>query len=152
MRMSRRILHVDDDPDVTSLMAEYLKDYGYQTTAINDPCEVMQKLPRSKERIVLLDIDMPQMNGLDLLKQIKQFDGGIQVVVLTGLVTMTSVLQSLRWGAEACFFKPISDVGPLVEALSDCCRKIDRWWITLDELTRNLKEEALNQTSGMSII
>jgi hypothetical protein len=68
--------------------------------------------------------------------------------MLTSLVTMTTVLQSLRWGAEACFFKPLLDVNPLVEALYDCFRKIDRWWITLEELSRQRKAETAAQSDG----
>jgi CheY-like chemotaxis protein len=141
MIIPRQILHVDDDPELTSLVAEYLKDYGYSTTAFHDPTEVIKQLPKFQERIILLDIDMPQMNGLDLLREIKHFDGSILVVMLTGLVTMTSVLQAMRWGAEACFFKPISDVNPLVEALNDCFRKVDRWWIALDELSHQRRAD-----------
>jgi CheY-like chemotaxis protein len=148
----KRILHVDDDPDVTSLLAEYLKDYGYAATAINDPREVLSWLPRHEERIVILDIDMPGINGLELLRQIKALDGGIQVIMLTSLVNMTTVLQALRWGAEACFFKPLTDVGPLVEALGDCFRKIDRWWTTLRELARNHKADACYESSGFMVI
>jgi DNA-binding NtrC family response regulator len=148
----RQILHIDDDRDVTSLVAEYLKDHGYAATAINDPREVILQLPKHQERMILLDIDMPHINGLDLLKQIKAFDGGIQVVMLTGLVNMTTVLQALRWGAEACFFKPIIDVAPLVEAFDDCFRKIDRWWTTLSELTRNQKANSSQPPHGFIVV
>jgi CheY-like chemotaxis protein len=141
---SRRILHVDDDPQITALVAEYLRSYGYETTAMHDPCQVIQQLPAFRERVVLLDIDMPRINGLELLKEIKAFDGGIQVVMLTGLVTMTTVLQSLQLGAEACFFKPVVEIEPMVDALTDCFRKLDRWWLTLDELSGRRKAELGN--------
>ncbi len=141
MNSLRPVLHVDDDPTITRLVAQLLSNYGFQTTTIHDPREVVSQLPRLQERVVLLDIDMPQLNGLELLREIKSFDGGIQVVMLTGLVTMTTALQSLRQGAEACFFKPISNVEPMVEAIEACFRKLDRWWNTLDELSRRRKEE-----------
>lgn len=142
MNVRRRILHVDDDPEITDLVAAYLADYGYETTPIHDPTQVIQQLPKFQERVVLLDIDMPRINGLQLLTEIKEFDGAVQVVMLTGLVTMTTVLQSLRMGAEACFFKPITDIEPVVNGLEACFRKIERWWATLDDLTRRRKTEA----------
>ena len=135
MRVPRRILHVDDDPQITSLVAHLLTRYGFTVAAVHYPCEVIRELPRFQERVVLLDIDMPRMNGLELLKDIKTFDGSIQVVMLTGMVTMTTVLQSLRMGAEACFFKPVADAVPLADALNSCFQKIDRWWVALDELS-----------------
>jgi phenylacetyl-CoA:acceptor oxidoreductase subunit 2 len=68
-------------------------------------------------RVVLLDIDMPQINGLEALREIKQHDGGIQVIMLTGLVSMNTVLESMRLGAESCLFKPVTDVAPLLDAI-----------------------------------
>jgi CheY-like chemotaxis protein len=136
------ILHVDDDPALTVLVAEHLHDRGYQVTSINDPLQVIPNLPRLQARIVLLDIDMPRLNGLELLEQIKAFDGGIQVVMLTGLVSMTSVLQSLRLGAEACCFKPLTDFEPLLEAIEACVRKAERWWAALEDLVRRRADDS----------
>ena len=141
MILPRRILHVDDDPEIIALVAEHLREYGYQTQPIHDPSLVMRRLARSQERVVLLDIDMPGTDGLRLLQEVKEFDGAVQVVMLTGLATMTTVLQSLRLGAEACFFKPIVDVEPLVGGLEACFQKIERWWATLDDLSRRRNAE-----------
>jgi DNA-binding NtrC family response regulator len=148
VNIPRSLLHVDDDPQCTQLTTALLEPYGFQVTAINDPREVIQRIPKIRERVMLLDIDMPRINGLDLLKEIKAYDGGILVVMLSGIVTQTTVFQSLRLGAEACFFKPLTDVEPLADALADCFRKLDRWWHTLDELVRRRKSEQL-QTDGI---
>ena len=136
------VLHIDDDPQITRIVAARLAREGFQVTPLNDPTRAIDALVHGLYRIVLMDIDMPQINGLELLGRIKAHDGGIQVVMLTGLVTMTSVLQSLRLGAEACFFKPLDDVEPLVDALRDVQRKLQRWWTTLDELSRQRKRVA----------
>jgi CheY-like chemotaxis protein len=141
MNVKRSILHADDDPVLSALVAAHLQERGYDVTSVDDPREVIPCLLRNQQRVALLDIDMPHIDGLRLLRQIKEFDGGIQVVMLTGLVSMTTVLQSLRWGAEACFFKPLSDFGPLADALADCFRKSERWWTTLDELSRRRRSE-----------
>ena len=133
---NRTILHVDDDPQITRIVAAQLNAHGYRVTKLHDPLEALDAIMRSQYRLVLLDIDMPGLNGLDLLRQIKAFDGGIQALMLTGVVSMSVVLQSLRIGAEACFFKPIKDYGPLLEAVESTFAKIDRWWNTLEELSR----------------
>jgi len=136
----RRVLHVDDDPALTALVAAYLQHHGYQTLSCHDPRKALQELQRHHVRVVLLDIDMPDVNGMELLEQIKAYDGGIQVVMLTGLVSMQTALQSLHRGAEACCFKPITDLHPLLNAVQACFEKLQRWWDMLDDLTRRTRE------------
>lgn len=134
------ILHVDDDVQVTRLVAAELKKRGYRVESLNDPLQAVSHLVRTQHRVVLLDVDMPGKDGLTLLREIKQLDGGIQVVMLTGLASMSTILQALRWGAEACFFKPITDFEPLAEALEDTFRKDDRWWSALADLKQRKQE------------
>ncbi len=141
MTNERTVLHIDDDRQVTRMVAERLAIHGYNVTSLNDPTSALKELMRNQWRVVLLDIDMPGVNGLDLLREIKGYDGGIQVIMLTGVVTLTSILQSFRWGAEACLFKPLNTVEPLLEALKDTFRKIDRWSDTVEELSRRRQAE-----------
>ncbi|MEM9353932.1 MAG: response regulator [Planctomycetota bacterium] len=138
----RRILHVDDDPAITKLIAKRLESFGYEVTSVNDPTEAMSELVRGQYRLVILDIDMEDKNGLELLEDIKAHDGGIQVIMLTGLVSVTTVLETLRRGAEACFFKPLDDIEPFVAAVGDTFTKIDRWWGSLNDLVRRRKSGA----------
>ncbi|MBN2022133.1 MAG: response regulator [Pirellulales bacterium] len=135
MNPTRMILHVDDDPQITRLIAEHLHNAGYEVTSLNDPTQAMKELISSQHRVIVLDIDMPRINGLDLLQEIKAYDGGIQVIMLTGVVTLTTVLRSFRLGAEACFFKPLLTPEPFLEAVHDVFGKIDRWWATLEDLS-----------------
>jgi len=143
VNLTRSILHVDDDPQITRLIDEQLRARGYQVTSLNDPTEAMKELIAAQHRIILLDIDMPNLNGLELLRDIKAHDGGVQVVMLTGLVTLGTVLQSLRWGAEACFFKPMTNLDSLVEAIEDIFRKNERWWMALDDLAHRKRGECV---------
>ncbi len=137
----RHVLHVDDDAQVCRIVHRQLSLRGFEVTSIQDPKQVIDVLLKNECRVVICDIDMPDIDGLELLRQIKQHDGGVQVIMLTGLVTMTSVLRSLRLGAEACLFKPLTDVKPLEIALEDAFRKLNRWWDTLEELSSRRREE-----------
>lgn len=128
------ILHVDDDPLVLQIIAKRLERFGYEVTSISDPTKVMQEMVDSHPRLVLLDIEMPGINGLDLLREIKHYDGSTQVIMLTGIVTIQTVLQSFRWGAEYCFFKPVEDINQLAKAIERTFWKIDQWWNTVEEL------------------
>jgi len=115
--MSLRVLHVDDDPATTRVIAVQLRKFGIDVQSINDPHEAMPCLLRDQHRVVILDVDMPGVSGFQLLDEIKRHDSGIRVVMLTGRVTTNTVIQSRQGGAEACFFKPLANVGALVDAL-----------------------------------
>lgn len=141
MNSNRAIIHIDDDPQITRMVATRLKKYGYQVSPFNDPSQALKEMMCNQWRVILLDIDMPEINGLDLLREIKAYDGGIQVIILTGLVQMNVVLQSFQWGAEACIFKPVDDIEPLLTVLDDTFRKINRWWDTLEELSQRGRVE-----------
>jgi len=143
MERNRTILHIDDDPSLLKIVSKKLSLSGYDVHSLEDAKKTSRELITTGARLVLLDIDMPDIDGLTLLKEIKRHDGGIQVVMLTGLVSMTTVLQSMRWGAEACVFKPITDLQPLTTAIDAAFEKIDRWWMSLDEL--NLRKSGNHQ-------
>ena len=146
MNTDRTILHIDDDIHVTQMVAALLRKHGYQVGALHDPTKALDELTCNKWRVVLLDIDMPGINGLDLLQRIKAQDGGIQVIMLTGLVKLNTVLQSFRWGAEACVFKPLGNMDLLLASLDDTFHKIDRWWNTLEELSQRGRTETATAT------
>lgn len=136
----RKILHVDDDPAITKIVQMQLAERGYASHCINDANEAMGELMRGDYRVVLLDVDMPNIDGMTLLHRIKEFDGGIQVIMLTGLVGITTAMETLHGGAEACLFKPLESIDPLVDTLDSVFCKIDRWWTTLNELMRRKQE------------
>jgi DNA-binding NtrC family response regulator len=142
MRHERDVVHVDDDPAITRLVGQALSQRGFRVTPFHNPCDYLAQLPGRRERVVLLDIDMPEMDGLEVLRRVKAHDGAIQVIIVTGIVTMSTVLESLRSGAEACFFKPLASMDPLVDALDGSFRKLERWWDALEEISCRRKQEA----------
>ena len=137
----RAVLHVDDDPAILRVVGARLRSLGYEVISLDDPTQTIASLLEYNCRVAILDIDMPRENGLDVLSRIKEFDGGVQVIMLTGLVSMNSVLESMRRGAEACVFKPIVDFDELHSALNATFVKLDRWMQTLQDLTRRRQQE-----------
>jgi len=104
--------------------------------SLNDPQEALGELVRHGYRIVILDIDMPGVDGIELMRQIKDFDGGIQVIMLTGLVTPSNAMAAFRRGAEACHFKPLESVGDLCRSIEVTFHKIEHWWGAMNYLTK----------------
>ena len=139
----KHVLHVDDDDVFLKIANHRLTKQGYQVTSMTRPEHALKHLLNTNCRVCILDIDMPRVNGLQLLQEIKAYDGGIQVIMMTGLVSQMTVLESLRGGAEACFFKPMPDFTPLIESLDETFVKVERWWRSLHEL-KNLRASELD--------
>lgn len=133
--LNRSVLHVDDDPLVTLVVQNKLRQLGIETVPLNDPTQTLDRLLHGKFQVVLLDVQMPGQDGLELLRKIKQLDGGVSVIMLTGIVSQATVLQSLRRGAAACFFKPMGDAAPLAAAIQEAFATLERWWQTLQNLS-----------------
>lgn len=143
MRPVRRaVLHVDDDPQLLRIVSARLGSQGYEVISLSDPTRTIATLLEHNCRLVILDVEMPQSNGLEVLSQIKEFDGGVQVIMLTGLVSMNCVLESMRRGAEACHFKPVLDYTELIASLDAAFIKVKHWWQTLQELVRRRQDKS----------
>lgn len=132
--MKIRILAVDDEKDITDLLVRHLTFLGHDVTGTNDPKAALKMVEDGDYTIVISDIVMPGMDGLELLRRIKEYNGSIQVIMITGYVTIHNILTAMRRGAETVFFKPLSDLDRLEAAINDCIKKIDRWQNILKEL------------------
>jgi DNA-binding NtrC family response regulator len=100
---------------------------------------------------VILDIDMPEKSGLSLLEDIKAVDGSIQVIMLTGMVSMATIFRATQLGAEECLFKPISDLNEIGDAADRAYEKMLRWWRTLREWKlRNGISSSVTQLLGVN--
>lgn len=132
-RLQNTIMHVDDSPTVRAVFADQFTELGYEVISVDDPTAVISLLGTHDCRVVVSDIQMPQMDGLDLLRKIKEDDGGISVIMLTGLVGTNCILRAMRWGAEACLFKPVPDCARLKVAVEAAFVKQHGWWSSLQE-------------------
>lgn len=136
-----RVLHVDDDPGTTRLVAAMLGAQGIDVTQLNDPRQALDMVLNGNYRVVVLDIDMPGVDGIELLQQIKHADGGTAVIMLTGIVSLSSALRTMRRGAHACLFKPLVDADALLECIREVTRNMHRWWDTLKQLSELRRHE-----------
>ena len=136
MNPNRTVLHVDRDPHTLRVVAKYLGQRNYRVVSLTDPARALDQLLESTCRVVLLSIDAHGADGLDLLREIKRQDGAIQVIVVTESVSVTTALESMRLGAEACLCKPLSDMEALDSAVNRAFETIDRWWMTVAELSQ----------------
>ncbi|TKJ30196.1 MAG: hypothetical protein CEE40_05990 [Chloroflexi bacterium B3_Chlor] len=103
-----RILIVDDDPDVVEFCARILRLAGYQVKGTMSGLEAIEAVRRERFELVLTDIKMPGMDGLEMVRAIRQIDPSIVAVTMTGHGTMEMAVQALRMGTDDFVIKPFA--------------------------------------------
>ncbi|QJT11171.1 HD domain-containing phosphohydrolase [Oceanidesulfovibrio marinus] len=103
---SRRILLVDDEPALLEVCREGLNEKGYSVLTASNGEEALQLLEQEHVDLVVSDIKMPRLGGLDLIKEIRERHLDIAVIVLTGYGTIENAVECLQQGASEYLLKP----------------------------------------------
>jgi two-component system response regulator HydG len=98
---------LDDDHTELDLVSALIQDMGYQSITTSDPEEALGLVRSGRCRLLLVDVNMPGMNGYEFLDRALQSDPGIHVIVMTGEYTLESALDAIRRGATDFLPKPI---------------------------------------------
>jgi len=99
------LLIVDDEQEFTDIMAQRLRKRGFTTTAATSGESALDRLEEGID-IVILDVAMPGMNGIDTLNAIKNRQPLVEVIMLTGQATVGTAVEAIRLGAFNYLMKP----------------------------------------------
>jgi two-component system response regulator FlrC len=103
------ILVVDDEPAMRLLLSSILKEEGHDVTAAASGEEALQLIAKRHYHLVLTDLKMPGISGLDLLERVKRDDSGTAVIVLTAFGTVEGAVEAMRMGAVHYLLKPLAN-------------------------------------------
>ena len=107
-RPIERVLVVDDDPLVCELLSNLLEGEGYQPVVCMTGSEALDAAGREHFGVAFVDINLPDMNGLDLAARLKEEMPGREVVFITGGGTIENAVQAIRIGAYDYLRKPFT--------------------------------------------
>jgi DNA-binding response OmpR family regulator len=102
-----RVLVVDDEPDFIELLREFLTAKGYEVIAASNGEEALRKVKEERPHLILLDVRMPKMNGLEVLKQVREIDHEVGVIMVTAVNEEETGRQALKLGAFDYITKPL---------------------------------------------
>lgn len=147
--VSERILVVDDEPAVMHSCERILKRQNYTVTGLTDSTAASALLREQTFDLLLSDIKMPRIDGLELLEIAKEIDPHITVVLITGYGTMEDAIRAIRLGAQGFLMKPF-DPKELVATVEDSLAKRDilRNSLRLQMLLPLLEINKMLQVSG----
>ena len=137
-----KVLIVDDEKSMRMTLAEILRLEGYEVTPVEDGQRALAQLARHEFDVMLLDLMMPGMSGLEVLEKVREAGWDVEVVLLTAYSSVESAVSALRHGAADYLVKPAS--APDIIAAVD--RALERRRQRLKQ--RKLVEELMKTLHG----
>ncbi len=144
--MNKLVFIVDDEQAISKLLSYWLKDkWGYDIEVFGSGEEILKRMYQ-KPDLVLLDIMLPGMDGMEVLKRLKQIDENLPVIMLSAQGKVEVALESLKFGAYDYFPKPI-DLQKLEPAIKNAIKGYD-----LTKEIENLRENIKKEYSFSNIV
>jgi two-component system response regulator AtoC len=122
MDSEARILIVDDDENIRKVLMAILEDKGYNMAAVGTAREAIKKTEKECYNLALIDIRLPDMEGIDLLTKIRETTPRMRKIIITGYPTLQNAVDAVNRGADAYIMKPF-DVERVLSTISEQLRK-----------------------------
>lgn len=118
-----KVLYVEDNDAVREDTVELLKEFFYHIETASNGVEGLEKFKKGKFDLVITDINMPKMNGIEMIKEIKKIDKRVPVIVITAFSDFKYLVECIKVGVYGYILKPI-DINQLLEVLNTVLEKI----------------------------
>jgi DNA-binding NtrC family response regulator len=140
-REGKRILVVEDEPDIRRILQLFLKEKGFIVTVADQPARALEILDQGPVDLILSDVRMPGMSGIELLRSLKERDPEIELVLMTAYSSVKDAVEAIRLGAADYVEKPI-DFRRLERVMATVLEKRG-----LKQRTRILQQQLQGSTS-----
>lgn len=125
--MEFTVLIVDDETEILRTLKGFLGMSGYRVLTAETGEGALAHIRTTKVHIVLSDIKMPGMSGVELLKKVREIDFSIQVIMMTGYSTFDLTLQALEHGAADYILKPFENLQDILDLIAISGDRLIRW-------------------------
>jgi diguanylate cyclase (GGDEF)-like protein len=123
--MKETILIIEDEEDILALLSSLLEGEGYNILTACNGREGMDKFQEHSPDLILTDVRMPIMDGIEVLREVKTKESDTEVIILTGHSDEATAIDCLRLGAYDYFCKPLEDIDVLLTAVERVLEKRD---------------------------
>ncbi|MDD0841210.1 two-component system response regulator RssB [Pseudomonas sp. Gutcm_11s] len=147
-KTSAKLLLIDDDEVVRASLAAYLDDSGFQVLQAGNGLQGLEVFEREQPDLIICDLRMPQIDGLELIRRINVLNSEVPVIVVSGAGVMNDAVEALRLGAADYLIKPLEDLAVLEHSVH---RALDRSHLRLENQRYREKLEAANRELQASL-
>ena len=118
MKEQARILIVDDEQDMCKVLQGLLEPAGYKIACAYDATSALAALADQSFHLVLADIMMPEIDGIELLQRIKEADDSIAVILITAYASLNTTIRAVKHRADGYLTKPFASKRALLDAVA----------------------------------
>lgn len=147
-KVSATLLIIDDDEVVRESLAAYLEDSNFKVLQALNGLQGLQIFESEQPDLVICDLRMPQIDGLELIRRIRQTASETPIIVLSGAGVMSDAVEALRPGAADYLIKPLEDLAVLEHSVR---RALDRAYLRVENQRYRDKLEAANRELQASL-
>ena len=112
------VLVIDDEEGMRDFLSFVLQTEGYQALTAAEGQEALKLMERDNIDAILTDLKMPGMDGIELLRRIREYDGNAVVVIMTAYASLQSALEAMKYGAYDYLLKPFDDVDTVMNTIA----------------------------------
>ncbi|HEP9234435.1 TPA: SpoIIE family protein phosphatase [Pseudomonas aeruginosa] len=152
-KVSATLLIIDDDEVVRESLAAYLEDSNFKVLQALNGLQGLQIFESEQPDLVICDLRMPQIDGLELIRRIRQTASETPIIVLSGAGVMSDAVEALRLGAADYLIKPLEDLAVLEHSVLEHSvrRALDRAYLRVENQRYRDKLEAANRELQASL-
>ena len=149
MRATKELVYlVDDDEQILTGVATFLRDQHFEVRVFSDGLEFIRVLPLRVPSIIVLDMHMPTISGLDIQKKLAEADNQSPVIFLSGASESQQIIDAIKGGADEFLLKPVAP-----QVLLDCLRRIFASEHQKEQIVKNSfqREPLLSQLTKLEL-
>ncbi len=121
------ILIIDDEENILQTLGVMFKCDGIETVTETNPLRAIERFKKNNFDVVLTDIVMPEMRGVEVIRQVKEINPLCNVIIMTAFSTMTYVVECIEAGAVDYVTKPFVEMELLIGIVREARRRVERW-------------------------
>jgi len=122
-----KILIIDDEEGIRQTLQGHFELDGLETVAMDNAVDALERHRKELFPVVLTDIQMPRMSGVEFIREVKRIHPTCQVYVMTGYASLSNMAECLGAGATDYFMKPFESIKQVVTEVRSGVTRYDRW-------------------------
>ncbi|HRR55053.1 MAG TPA: response regulator [Candidatus Methanomethylicus sp.] len=138
------ILIIDDDKDVADALGVILERQGYRTKIVHNGQDAIDASKKSNYNVALIDIMLPDISGIDLLKRLNEGVPRIRKIIVTGHATLENAVKAVNMGADAYLMKPVSP-NVLLRTIKQQLKKQDQEILVLQKKVKMYIDNVIDE-------